>query len=56
MKIFKITLGDNLHFVAAKNEKEANEKAIEIDATYAYLPINIEEFTLEGYKITLKAV
>lgn len=54
MKLFKLYLGTTEYFGVAKDAEEMMKKAPEIDATFAYTPVVIEEVTVSGYEITVK--
>lgn len=53
MKIFTFKMSDTKHTAVYKDAEEAYEKRAEIDQTFAYLPVEITEFTVGGYDITL---
>jgi hypothetical protein len=54
MKLFRLTLGSTEKFGVAKNEKEMYKERAEIDPTFEYTPVVIEEVEVDGYEITLK--
>ena len=56
MKLFKLTMGSIEKFAVAKNEKEMFEKRAEVEAAFEYTPVQIDEVTLPGYEITVKAI
>jgi hypothetical protein len=56
MKLFKYQMGSDEKLGVAKDSKDAYERRTEVDHTFAFLPVNISEVTLEGYQITLTPV
>jgi hypothetical protein len=54
MKLFQLTVGNTQKFGVAHNVEEMQEKLGEVDYTFAYLPVQIEEVTVEGYEIVVK--
>jgi hypothetical protein len=54
MKIFELTLGTNRHLIVANNEEEALERRAEVDATYDYLPVQVNELKIDGYDIVVE--
>lgn len=53
MKIFTFKMSDTKHTAVYKDAEEAYEKRAEIDQTFAYLPVEITEFTIDGFDITV---
>lgn len=53
MKLYKYTFGDFESYGSAKDDTDAFERRISIDPQFHYVPVTIEEVTLEGYKITV---
>lgn len=53
MKLYKYTFGDFESYGAAKDDKDAFERRMDIDPQFHYVPVTIEQVTLEGYEITL---
>lgn len=54
MKLFNIGLpGQTQHLFVAKDKEDAYERRAEVDHTFEYLPVVIEEVTVEGYEIKL---
>lgn len=53
MKLFRYTSGHDDKFAPAVDEKDAYERRAEVDPTFHFLPVQIEELTVEGYEITL---
>lgn len=56
MKLFKYICGRDEKFGAAKDETDAFDKRVEVDATFAWLPVEIEEVKVDGYTITLTPI
>lgn len=54
MKIFEITLGSNKNLIVAKNKEEAFEKRAEVDPSYDYLPVEVNELKIDGYDIVVE--
>jgi hypothetical protein len=54
MKLFQLTVGNTQKFGVAHNAEEMQEKLGEVDYTFAYLPVQIDEVTVQGYEITVK--
>jgi hypothetical protein len=54
MKLFQLTVGNTQKYGVAHNAEEMQQKLGEVDYTFAYLPVQIEEVTVEGYEITVK--
>jgi hypothetical protein len=54
MKLYRYTCGDHEKYGVAPDEQEAYERREEVDATFHYLPVTIEEVTVEGYELILK--
>jgi hypothetical protein len=54
MKLFQLTVGNTQKFGVAHNAEEMQQKLGEVDYTFAYLPVQIDEVTVEGYEITVK--
>jgi hypothetical protein len=53
MKLFQLTVGNTQKYGVAHDAEEMQEKLGEVDYTFAYLPVQIEEVTVEGYEITV---
>lgn len=54
MKLFNIGLpGQTQTLFVAKDKKDAYERRTEVDHTFDFLPVEIEEVTVEGYDIRL---
>lgn len=56
MKLFRYISGVDERYGAAEDEKDAYDRRREVDHTFHFLPVRIEEVTLEGYEITLKPI
>jgi hypothetical protein len=54
MKLFRLTLGSTEKFGVAKNEKEMYKERAEIDPTFDYTPVVIEEVKVDGFVIELR--
>lgn len=55
MKLYKYSFGDFEHYGPAKDDADAFERRTDIDPQFHYVPVTIEEVTLEGYEITVTA-
>lgn len=54
MKLFYIGLpGQTQVLIVAKDKEDAYERRTEVDHTFDFLPVEIEEVTVEGYDIRL---
>lgn len=53
MKVFKYTCGDYEKYGVAEDESDAYERRAEVDPTFHYLPVTIEELRIEGYEIAV---
>jgi hypothetical protein len=56
MKLFKLSLGSNEKFGVAKDYDDMHEKRAELDPTFAFTPVVIEEVKIDGYDIVVKKV
>lgn len=56
MKIFKYTCGDYEKYGVAADDNDAYERRSEVDQTFHYLPVTIEELRIDGYEISVKSV
>jgi hypothetical protein len=54
MKLYQLTVGNTQKYGVAQNAEEMQQKLGEVDYTFAYLPVQIEEVTVDGYEITVK--
>jgi hypothetical protein len=53
MNLYKLEMGNNLVYAAAESLEDMIKRKEEVDATFAFLPVQIEELTLEGYEIVV---
>lgn len=53
MKLYKYTFGDWERYGAAKDDADAFERRMDIDPQFHYVPVVIEEVTIEGYTISV---
>jgi hypothetical protein len=53
LKLFKLEIGNHLVYAAAESLEDMTERKEEVDPTFAFLPVQIEEMTIEGYEITV---
>lgn len=53
MKLYRLTMGITEYFAAAENEEDMYERREEVDPTFSYLPVQIEELKIDGYEITV---
>lgn len=53
MKLFKLEVGNTLEYAAAESLEDMIERKEEVDPSFAFLPVQIEELTLEGYEIVV---
>ena len=56
MKLYKYTCGDDTKVGVAKDEKDAYERRGEVDPTFSFLPVQIEEYEIPGYEIVIRPV
>jgi len=54
MKLFKYICGIDEKFGPANDEKDAYDRRLEIDPTFHFLPVRIEEVTLDGYEVIVR--
>ncbi|OUB10959.1 hypothetical protein BK708_17870 [Bacillus thuringiensis serovar yunnanensis] len=50
-KVFRLTLASIDRFAVAENHNEMYERRAEIEPTFAYTPVEIQEFQIPGYVI-----
>lgn len=55
MKLYQYTCGDYQKYGVGADEDDAYNRRSEVDQTFHYLPVTIEEVTVDGYEITVKA-
>ena len=53
MKLFKLSIGLEERYGVAVDEKDMYERRAEVDHTYYYLPVLIEEVAIPGYIINV---
>ncbi|AHV96149.1 MULTISPECIES: hypothetical protein [Paenibacillus] len=53
MKLFKLEIGNTITYAAAESQEDMEQRKADVDAQFAFLPVQIEELTLEGYEITV---
>ncbi|MUT66019.1 hypothetical protein [Paenibacillus sp. NEAU-GSW1] len=53
MRLYRYTIGHTELYSAADNDEEAYERRTEVDPTFGWTPVVIEEVKLEGYEITV---
>ena len=53
MKLYKYSLGNNERLGIAEDDADAYERRTEVDHTFDYLPVVIEEIVIPGYVITV---
>lgn len=51
MKLFKFTVGEDERLYPFSDLQEAHDRRTEVDPSYHYLPVRIEEVTVPGYKL-----
>lgn len=56
MKLFKFICGSDEKIGPFKDETEAYDRRTEIDPTFHFLPVRIEEVTLPGYVISITPI
>lgn len=54
MKLFKYTCGDHEAYAPAEDQADAFDRREEVNPSFHYLPVVVEEMKLEGYEITVK--
>ncbi|MGG1344149.1 hypothetical protein ABE244_27035 [Bacillus toyonensis] len=50
-KVFRLTLGSIDRFAVAEDYDEMYEKRAEIEPTFAYTPVEIQELQIPGYEL-----
>lgn len=53
MKLFKLEIGNTTAYAAAETLEDMHERKAEVDAQFAFLPVQIDELVLEGYEIVV---
>jgi len=56
LKLFKFTCGLDEKIGVFKDEKEAYERRTEVDPTFHFLPVQIDEITVPGYEIAITPI
>lgn len=56
MKLFKFTCGLDEKIGVFVDEQDAYERRAEVDATFHFLPVTIEEIAVPGYEITITPI
>jgi hypothetical protein len=56
MKLFKYTCGDTELFGVAEDEKDAYDRKVDVDPTFHYIPVTVEEVKVNGYEINVTPV
>ncbi|MEI4618476.1 hypothetical protein [Bacillus cereus] len=54
-KVFRLTLGSIDRFAVAETMEDMHEKRAEIEPTFAYTPVEIQELQISGYVIEAHA-
>jgi hypothetical protein len=54
MKLFKYTCGDIEKYGVGIDEDDAYARREQVEQTFYFLPVTIEELKVEGYEITVK--
>jgi hypothetical protein len=54
MKLYKYICGIDEKYGAATDEKDAYERRLEVDPTFHFLPVRIEEVTIDGYEVVVR--
>lgn len=55
MKLYQYTCGDYQKYGVGDDESDAYTRRAEVDPTFHYLPVTIEEVSVDGYEITVKS-
>lgn len=53
MKLYRFTVGYDEKFYPFSDEKEAYERRKEVDHTFEWLPVVIQEIAIPGFTITV---
>lgn len=53
MKLFVLTIGNTTEYAAADSVEDMKERMVDIDPRFAYLPVQVNEVTVEGCEITV---
>jgi protein tyrosine phosphatase (PTP) superfamily phosphohydrolase (DUF442 family) len=56
MKLYKYIFGDFEKYGPAIDEADAHERKVDVDPQFHYVPVIVEEVTVEGYEISVKAI
>jgi hypothetical protein len=54
MKLYKYTFGDWEKYGPAEDDTDAYERRVSVDPQFHYVPVVIEEVTIEGYTIDVQ--
>lgn len=55
MKLYRYICGDFEKYGVGDGAEDAYERRSEVDPTFHYLPVTIDEVRIDGYEITVKA-
>lgn len=53
MKLYKLEIGNTTAYAAAESLEDMQDRKADVDAQFAFLPVQIEELVLEGYEIVV---
>ena len=53
MKLFKLTVGLIEKYGVAEDEQDMYERRSDVDYSFDYLPVIVEEIAVDGYEITV---
>jgi hypothetical protein len=56
MKLYKISIGAVEVYAAGESAEDIYSRRTDFDHTFDYLPVEINEVTLQGYEISVKPV
>lgn len=53
MKLYRYISGMDEKYGPAEDEQDAYERRLDVDPTFHFLPVRIEEVTVDGFEITV---
>lgn len=54
MKLYKYICGIDEKYGAANDEKDAYDRRTDVDPTFHFLPVQIEEVTIDGFEVIVR--
>jgi hypothetical protein len=54
MRLYRYTIGVHEKYGVAHDENDAHERRAEVDPTFHFLPVDIEEVKVDGYDVIIR--